>query len=58
MGASFGGNTRPLSSECVMMSAPIKRVDTPQEVAQAYSNLLSLLINCTLNAFPKFCPKK
>ena len=34
MGARAGGNTSPLSSEWVMISAPIRRVDTPQEVAQ------------------------
>ena len=34
IGASEGGNTSPLSSEWVMISAPIRRVDTPHEVAQ------------------------
>ena len=34
IGANFGGSTRPLSSECVMIKAPIKRVETPQDVAQ------------------------
>jgi len=32
-GARVGGRTRPLSSECDMMSAPINRVETPHEVA-------------------------
>jgi len=33
MGATFGGNTSPASSECVITMAPSKRVETPQEVA-------------------------
>ena len=33
-GASLGGRIRPESSEWVMMSPPIKRVETPQEVCQ------------------------
>ena len=37
MGANFGGTTNPLSSLWVMMSAPIKRVDTPQLDAQTNS---------------------
>ncbi len=41
-----------------MMSAPIRRVDTPQEVAHTCSNLPSLLVNCTSNALAKFCPRK
>src|SRR5437899_934688 len=36
-GASLGGPTRPLSSECVMISPPISRVETPQEVFHTYS---------------------
>ena len=58
MGASFGGNTRPVSSEWVMMSAPMRRVDVPQLVAQAYSSLPSRPWNCTSKALPKFCPRK
>ena len=34
VGATAGGSTRPWSSECVMTSAPMSRVETPQEVAQ------------------------
>ena len=37
IGASFGGSTRPLSSPCAMISAPIRRVETPHEVAHTYS---------------------
>ena len=33
-GATFGGSTRPSSSECAMISAPTWRVDMPQEVCQ------------------------
>ena len=32
VGASLGGSIRPLSSECVMIMAPTKRVVTPQLV--------------------------
>ncbi len=58
IGASFGGSTSPLSSECVIMSAPISLVETPHDVAQTYSGLLSLLRYVTSNAFAKFCPRK
>ncbi len=57
MGASFGGSTSPLSSECVMISPPISRVLTPQLVCHTYSSWPSLLWNCTSNALPKFCPR-
>ena len=33
-GATFGGSTRPLSSEWVMISPPMSRVLTPQLVCQ------------------------
>jgi hypothetical protein len=36
IGAKLGGKTNPLSSECVITSAPIKRVETPHEVPQTY----------------------
>lgn len=36
-GCEMRGRTRPLSSECVMINAPIRRVDTPQDVAHTYS---------------------
>ena len=49
---------KPSSSLCVIMSAPINRVLTPQLVAQTYSLLPSLLVYCTSNALAKFCPKK
>ena len=54
IGARAGGNTRPLSSEWVMMRAPIRRVETPHDVAHTYSMLLFLSTNCTLNALAKF----
>jgi len=57
-GASFGGRTSPLSSECAMIRAPIKRVETPHEVAHTYSSWFSLLRNFTSNALAKFCPRK
>ena len=58
VGASRGGTTSPLSSEWVMMSPPMSRVETPQLVAQANSSLLSSVLNFTSNAFAKFCPRK
>mmetsp|Transcript_18280 Transcript_18280/g.26684 ORF Transcript_18280/g.26684 Transcript_18280/m.26684 type:complete len:215 (+) Transcript_18280:236-880(+) len=30
-GATFGGKTRPASSECVIINAPMRRVDTPHD---------------------------
>ena len=47
-----------MSSLCVMISAPIRRVDTPHDVAHTYSSSLFLLMNFTSNAFAKFCPRK
>ena len=41
-----------------MIRAPIRRVDTPHEVAHTYSGLLSLLRNVTSNALAKFWPRK
>ncbi len=37
-GAIRGGSTRPSSSEWVMITAPIRRVDTPHDVVQQYSS--------------------
>ena len=54
IGANFGGNTRPKSSEWVMIKAPIKRVDTPQEVAQTCLCSPSLSANLTSKALAKF----
>ncbi len=34
----LGGRTRPLSSPWVMITAPIMRVDMPQDVFQACSH--------------------
>ena len=36
VGATFGGSTSPRSSPCTMISAPIRRVLTPQEVVCTY----------------------
>mmetsp|Transcript_9139 Transcript_9139/g.26677 ORF Transcript_9139/g.26677 Transcript_9139/m.26677 type:complete len:309 (+) Transcript_9139:454-1380(+) len=58
VGATFGGSTRPLSSACVMTSAPMSRVLTPQLVAQTISRLPSLFWNCTSKALAKFWPRK
>ena len=58
MGAKRGGSTRPLSSPWAMISAPIRRVETPQEVAHTYSCLPSLPVNCTSKDLAKFCPRK
>ena len=58
IGASLGGSTKPSSSECAMISAPIRRVLTPHEVPHTYSSLPSLLANLTSNALAKFCPRK
>ena len=38
----LGGSTRPLSSPCTMMMAPMIRVDIPQEVWCTYCSWLSL----------------
>src|SRR5207249_11555446 len=56
-GASLGGHTRPLSSECVITSPPIMRVETPQEVFHTYSRPPAAVWYCTLNAFAKFWPR-
>ena len=39
VGAILGGSTRPSSSEWVMITAPISRVETPHEVVQQYSSV-------------------
>ena len=57
-GAIRGGRISPSSSECVMMTAPIRRVETPQLVVQAYSRFPSWFWNWILNARAKFCPRK
>ena len=40
------------------MSAPMRRVDTPHDVAHTYSGLFSLLRYVTSKLFAKFCPRK
>eukprot|EP00442_Polarella_glacialis_P040993 CAMPEP_0115155156 /NCGR_PEP_ID=MMETSP0227-20121206/67731_1 /TAXON_ID=89957 /ORGANISM="Polarella glacialis, Strain CCMP 1383" /LENGTH=43 /DNA_ID= /DNA_START= /DNA_END= /DNA_ORIENTATION= len=37
--ATEGGKTRPSSSECTMMTAPISRVETPQDEAHTKSEV-------------------
>ena len=41
-----------------MMRAPIKRVETPHEVAHTYSGLFSLFRKVTSKLLAKFCPRK
>src|SRR5207245_8790406 len=56
-GASVGGQTKPLSSECVITSPPIMRVETPQDVFHTYSRPPAAVWYCTLKAFAKFWPR-
>mmetsp|Transcript_95751 Transcript_95751/g.239924 ORF Transcript_95751/g.239924 Transcript_95751/m.239924 type:complete len:201 (-) Transcript_95751:1073-1675(-) len=56
--ANTGGSTRPSSSECTMMTAPMRRVDTPQDEAQTYSEVCSSDTYFTSKALAKFWPKK
>ena len=58
IGASRGGTTRPLSSECVMIRPPISRVETPQLVAQAYSSLSSSFWNCHVERLGEVLPEE
>ena len=44
-GAILGGITSPSSSECVIITAPIVRVETPQLVVQQYSSSPDLFWN-------------
>src|SRR5438552_3630858 len=57
MGARQGGTTRPSSSECAMISAPTRRVETPQEVVQAYSCWFSGVWYMMSKARAKFWPR-
>ena len=56
-GARRGGTTRPSSSECAMIKAPIKRVEEPHEVVQAYASWLSGVVYLMSNVRAKFCPR-
>ena len=47
-------NLAAMLSPFVKAEGPIKRVDTPQDVAHTYSCLLALSINFTSKAFAKF----
>ena len=58
IGATAGGSTRPLSSEWVMMTAPISRVETPHEVVQQNSSAPLALANLMFWALAKFWPRK
>ena len=58
VGAILGGSTRPSSSEWVMITAPISRVETPHEVVQQYSSVPDGLANLISWAWAKFCPRK
>ena len=51
-----GGRIRPLSSPCVMITPPIRRVVMPQDVCQAYCSDLSRAWNLMSNTFEKFWP--
>src|SRR2546426_6005448 len=56
-GASLGGQTSPLSSECVITSPPIMRVDTPHDVFHTCSRPPAAVWYCTLKAFAKLWPR-
>ena len=56
--ATFGGSMIPSSSPCVMTRPPIRRVDEPHEVVQAYSSVSWADWNLISEALAKFCPKK
>ena len=56
-GATLGGRIRPLSSPCVMITAPTSRVVTPQDVVHTYCSVLSRPWNWMSNALAKFCPR-
>ncbi len=55
-GASFGGMMRPLSSPCVMMIAPMKRVERPHDVVKAYACSLFTSLKVMSKARAKFSP--
>jgi len=55
--ASFGGTTSPESSEWVITSPPISRVEAPHEVCQTKCCCPSRPWNWVLKARAKFCPR-
>ena len=57
IGASAGGRISPSSSLCVMISAPIRRVLTPQDVVQQYCRALSGSRYLMSKARAKFWPR-
>ena len=56
-GAMAGGRIKPLSSPCVMITPPIRRVDTPHDVVHACCSVLSRPWNWISKALAKFCPR-
>ena len=56
VGATFGGNTNPCSSPCVIINEPIKRVETPHEVVCAYTCSFSFVKYLISNASANFVP--
>ena len=52
--ATRGGQMSPSSSECAMMSVPMRRVETPHEVVHACCWVLSLPVNDMSWALEKF----
>ena len=57
IGASRGGQTSPLSSECVITKPPTMRVDTPHDVFHANAVSPFSSWNLRSNALAKFCPR-
>ena len=57
VGAMRGGSTRPLLSPWVMITPPMRRVDTPQEVWKGLWGWLSLPVKVMSKALAKPSPK-
>ena len=53
IGASLGGRIKPWSSPWVMMIAPMKRVESPQDVVQQYCMLVVLIQVLDIKGFGK-----
>mmetsp|Transcript_461 Transcript_461/g.1718 ORF Transcript_461/g.1718 Transcript_461/m.1718 type:complete len:246 (-) Transcript_461:715-1452(-) len=56
--ATAGGATKPTSSECDMMAAPSRRVDTPHDVAHTGRDSPSASLYLTPKASEKAVPRK
>ena len=54
VGARRGGKLTPLSSACDMTTAPTRRVETPHEVCQQYSQSPVAVWYFTSNGLAKF----